>query len=111
MPRCNPRAVTEAVQHIRALKDSLDALEPVLTETGLEDQDTGIDAAMDHRIPRDASPLLLRHARRRLLLYVAWLHDEATPQHRSWADDETGRAIRRLVEVQAAAKTARAKLH
>jgi hypothetical protein len=62
MVRSNSRTLTESVKHIRelidcigALKDCLDTLEPVLTETSLQDQDTNIDAAMDHRIPLDAS--------------------------------------------------------
>ena len=111
MRRNNPYALTETVRYLCALRERLDAIEPVLTEISLEDPKSDIDAAMDHRIARDASPLLLRKAQRCLLLYIAWLHDEVAPQHRSWAEDETRRAVRRLVEVQAAAKTARAKPH
>ena len=66
---------------------------------------------MDYRITREASPQLLHQAQRQLLLYIGWLHEEAAPMHRSWAVDEIGRGVRRLVEVQAAAKIARAKLH
>ena len=61
--------------------------------------------------PRDVSPEILRQAQRCLLAYIGWLVDDAPARHPSWAEDELQRALRRLVEVQAAAKTARAKLH
>ena len=84
---------------------------PALTEQNLADPDEGIDAAMDYRIPRDASTDMLRQARRRLHTYIAWLLDEALPGHRSWANDEVQRAVRRLVELEMAERAIRPKLH
>jgi hypothetical protein len=89
MPRSNPRSLSETDRHIGALRDflgslrgGLDALEPVLTERSLEDPNTDIDAAMDHRVTREASPLLLRQAQRQLLLY--WLASQRSRTHASF---------------------------
>ncbi len=111
MPRSNPRTLTARSRIFGAPQACLAMPEPTLTEKSLADPDTGFDAAMDYCIPRDASPPLLRQAERCLLGYIAWLQDEAMPQHRSWANDEIQRAVRRVVEVRTAAKAARARLH
>ena len=84
--------------------------EPVLTEQHLADPDESFDAAMDYLLPR-GSPETLRQAQRFLLTYIGWLVDEAPAQYPSWAKDELQRAVRRLVEVEAAAKSAVPRLH
>ncbi len=94
-----------------ALRELRDAVAPVLSARELGDPEKSVDAAMDHRLPRDASPELLRQAKRCLLEYIGWLLKEARVSHPSWAKDEVQRVVRRLVEVQAAAKGAQPKLH
>ncbi len=42
--------------------------------------------------------------------YVAWLDKEALPRHPSFAKDEINRAVRRLAELEVAAKAARQTL-
>ncbi|MGD1038158.1 MAG: hypothetical protein ABR878_13475 [Roseiarcus sp.] len=126
MPRTNPRPVTAKYGTIVALSDALEMMEralieqsvtepemlgSALTERNVADPDEGIDAAMDYRIPRDASTEMLRQARRCLHAYIAWLLDEALPGHRSWANDEVQRAVRRLVELEMAERAARPRLH
>ena len=96
---------------VLALPDVSETLEPMLTEQDFADADQSVDAAMDNLLPRNASPEILRQAQRCLLAYIGWLVDDAPARHPSWAEDELQRALRRLVEVQAAAKTACAKLH
>ena len=93
------------------LPDILEMPGAVLTEQNLADPNQSVDAAMDDRLACDASPEILRQAQRCLLGYIAWLLDEAPARHPSWAEDELQRALRRLVEVQIAAKTACQKLH
>ncbi len=91
--------------------DIVEHVDPVLSENDLMDPNLEVDACMDHRIPADASAVLLYEAQRRLLRYIAWLGAEASPRHPSFAQDEINRAVRRLVELELAAKTARPTLH
>lgn len=76
---------------------------PALTEQSLADPEESLHAAMDYALPLDRNPEVLRHAQRCLLTYIGWLVDEAPAQYPSWAKDELQRAVRRLVEVEAAA--------
>ena len=96
---------------VLALPDVSETLEPVLTEQDFADADQSVDAAMDHLLPRNASPEILRQTQRHLLSYIGWLLDDAPARYRSWAKDELRRAMRRLVEVQTAAKAACPSLH
>ena len=54
---------------------------------------------------------MLRQAQGRLFKYLAWLFEEASARHPSWAEDEANRAVRRLVELEAAERIARAPIH
>ena len=49
---------------------------------------------------------VLRQAQRCLFRYIAWLDKEALPRHPSFARDEINRAVRRLAELEVAAKAA-----
>lgn len=111
MARASPHALTAKPRTILTLPNVRELRGPVLTEQNLADPDEGIDAAMDYWIPPDASRETLRQAQRRLFVHIAWLLDEALPGHPSWARDEMRRAVRRLVELQAASKNSRPKLH
>jgi hypothetical protein len=84
---------------------------PAFSENDLAAPDRAVDSAMDHWIPSSASPEMLRQAQRCLLKYVAWLYEEALPRRPSSAPDEINRAVRRLVELQVAARSARPTLH
>jgi len=96
---------------VLALPDVSETLGPVLTEQDFADADQSVDAAMDYLLPRNASPEILRQAQRHLLSYIGWLLDDAPAQYPSWAKDELYRALRRLVELQTAAKAACPALH
>jgi hypothetical protein len=76
---------------------------PALTEQSLADPEESLHAAMDYVLPLDRNPEVLRHAQRCLLTNIGWLVDEAPAQCPSWAKDELQRAVRGLVEVEAAA--------
>lgn len=84
---------------------------PVLSEADLEDPACGVDAAMDHLIPIGASPEMLRQAQGRLFKYLAWLFKEVSARHPSGAEDGANRAVRRLVELEAAERIARAPIN
>ena len=89
-----------------------EAPQPVLTEQNLSDPDESFDAAMDYLFPQDGNAEIMRQAQRCLLTYIDWLVDEAPARYPSWAKDELQRAVRRLIEVDAAAaKTACRTLH
>lgn len=105
------RSLIAKYMTLLARLDIVERVEPVLSENDLVDPDHEVDACMDHRIPAGASVDLLRQAQRRLLRYIAWLGEEALPRHPSFARDEINRAVRRLVELELAAKTARPTLH
>ncbi len=94
-----------------ARRDVVALTGPVLSEADLADPDRDVDAAMDHRIPVGASAEMLRQAQRRLFRYLAWLFEEASARHPSWAEDETNRALRRLVALEAAERIAQATRH
>jgi hypothetical protein len=96
---------------VLSLPDVSETLEPVLTEQDFADADQSVDAAMDYLLPRNASPEILRQTQRHLLSYIGWLLDDAPARYPSWAKDELRRAMRRLVEVQTAAKAACPSLH
>ena len=88
---------------VLTLPDVSETLGPVLTEQDFADPDQGVDAAMDYLLPCNASPEILRQMQRCLLAYIGWLVDDAPARHPSWAKDELQRALRRLVEAEAAA--------
>jgi len=111
MSRSRSHSFTVTLRVVLVLPDVLEMPGAVLTEQNLADPNQSVDAAMDDRLARDASPEILRQAQRCLLAYIAWILDEALALHPSWAEDELQRALRRLVEVQTAAETACAKLH
>jgi hypothetical protein len=94
-----------------APRDLVVLIGPALSENDLADPDRDVDAAMDHWIPSSAGLEMLGQAQRCLFKYVAWLYEEALPRHPSWAPDEINRALRRLVELQVAARSARPRLH
>jgi hypothetical protein len=85
-------------------------VDPVLSENDFADPDHEVDASMDHRIPGGASAEMLRQAQRCLFRYIAWLEKEALPRHPSFAKDEINRAVRRLAELEVAARAARPTL-
>ena len=111
MSRSQSYNFTVTFRGVLVLSEIEDMPEPPLTEQNLADPEKCVDAAMDDRLTHDASPEILRQAQRCLLGYIAWIQDEALARHPSWAEDELQRALRRLVEVQMAAKTACQKLH
>jgi hypothetical protein len=108
MSRSRSHSFTVTFRVVVTLPDVVDIPGPALSEQNLANPDKSVDAAMDDLLARDASPEILHQAQRCLLAYIGWLVDDAPARHPSW---ELQRALRRLVEVQAAAKTARAKLH
>ena len=109
MAQTNPCPRTTSYRSI-FLRDCIcEMLGPELTEQQLTDPDQAIDAAMDCRISRNASPELLRQTERTLFEYIAWLLDRALPLHPSWVDDQIRRAISRLVELKMLAKSAHPK--
>ena len=85
-------------------------IDPVLSENDFADPDLEIDASMDHRIPGSASAEMLRQAQRCLFRYIGWLEKKALPGHPSFAKDEINRAVRRLSELEVAARVARPTL-
>ena len=111
MSRSRSHSFAVTFRVVVVLPDVVDMPGPALSEQNLADPDKSVDAAMDDLLPHDVSPEILRLAQRCLLAYIGWLVDDAPARHPSWAEDELQRALRRLVEVQAAAKTACAKLH
>ncbi len=111
MARSNTHAFATKTGKTFVFPDPRDLFGRVLTEQNLADPDYGFDAAMDDRIPCDASPEMLRQAEHCLFNYLAWLLDVALPRHPSWTEDEVGRAVLRLVKIRAAAKVARPKFH
>jgi len=97
--------------HVVVAPPECEMPEPALTEEDLADPEESVNAAMDHELPRDGSPEILSQTQRCLLMYIGWLVDEAPARYPSWAKDELQRAVRRLVEVQTAAKRACPRLH
>jgi hypothetical protein len=91
-------------------RDIVEQADPALSENDFADPDLEVDASMDHRIPGGASAEMLRQAQRCLFRYIAWLDKEALPRHPSFAKDEINRAVRRLAELEIAAKAARPTL-
>ena len=102
---------TVTIRVVVTLPEDCETSGPLLTEKNLSDPDESADAAMDYRLPRDANPEILCQAQRTLIFYIGWLLDEAPARYPSWAKDELQRGVRRLVEVETAAKTARPGLH
>jgi hypothetical protein len=111
MARSRSQSFTVTVRVVLAMPDISESLEPALTEQNLADPDESVDAAMDYRLPRDVRPEILRQAQRHLLAYIGWLLNDAPARYPSWAKDELCRAMRRLVELQTAAKNACPPLH
>ena len=103
--------LTAKLTALLAPRDLVALIGPALSENDLADPERGVDAAMDHWIPASASLEMLGQAQRCLFKYLAWLYEEALPRHPSWAPDEINRALRRLVELQVAARSARPRLH
>jgi hypothetical protein len=110
MALCSSRRKTRLVALLKP-REIVALTGPALSEADLADPDRELDAAMDHWIPSTASRETLRQAERRLVNYVAWLQEEASARHPSWAEDEVNRALRRLVELQAAERAARPPMH
>ena len=110
MTQATARSLIAKTLTLLARLDAVERIAPVLSENDLADPDLAIDASMDHRIPGDASADLLRQAQRCLFGYIAWLDKEALPRHPSFATDEINRAVRRLAELEVAAKAARPTL-
>ena len=106
MSRSRTHSFIVRLHVVIALPDVCEMPEPALTAEDLADPEESVNAAMDHELPRDGSPEILRQTQRCLLIYIGWLVDEAPAQYPSWAKDELQRAMRRLVEVQTAAKSA-----
>jgi hypothetical protein len=96
---------------VLAPRDLVALIGPELSENDLANPDRDVDAAMDHWIPSTASLEMLGQAQRCLFKYVAWLYEEASPRHPSWTPDEINRALKRLVELQIAARSTRPTLH
>ncbi len=111
MPGPNRNTLVTKTSKTFIFRDTGELFGRVLTEQNLADPDNGFDAAMDDRVPCDASPEMLRQTERCLFNYLAWLLDEALPRHPSWTEDEVRRAVLRLVKIRAAAKAARPKIH
>lgn len=111
MAQDSSRRLTEKLIALLEPRDIVELIGPALSVTDLADPDRNVDAAMDHWIPSGASPEMLRQAQRCLLEYVAWLREEALPRHPCWAKDEVGRALRRLVELEAAVRAAEPTIH
>jgi hypothetical protein len=110
MIQATARSLIAKTLTLLARLDAVERIAPVLSENDLADPDLEIDASMDHRIPGNASADLLRQAQRCLFRYIAWLDNEALPRHPSFAKDEISRAVRRLAELEVAAKAARQTL-
>jgi hypothetical protein len=108
MSRSRTHSFTVTLHVVVAPSEVYEMPEPALD---LADPDESVNAAMDHELPHDGSPEILRQTQRCLLMYTGWLVDEAPAQYPSWAKDELQRAMRRLVEVQTAAKRACPRLH
>jgi len=111
MSRSRTHSFTVTLHVVVAPSKDCEMPGPALTEQDLVDPDESVNAAMDYELPRDGSPEILRQTQRCLLIYIGWLVDEAPAQYPSWAKDELQRAMRRLVEVQTAAKSACPRLH
>jgi hypothetical protein len=111
MSRSYSHSFTVTVRVVLGPPDGWETPEPVLTEQDLADPGQSVDAAMDYVLPPDGNPEILSHAERCLVAYIGWLLDDAPARYPSWAKDELQRALRRLVEVERAAKTARPKLN
>jgi hypothetical protein len=111
MPRYRSYSFNVRVCVDLTLSDVVETSWPTLSEQSLADPDESVDAAMDYRLPTDGHPETLRQAQRCLLVYIGWLLDDAWARYPSWAEDELQRALRRLVEVQAATRAVRPRLH
>ena len=111
MAQAGSSQYTAKLVALLAPHDLVALIGPALSENDLADPDQDVDAAMDHWIPSSAGLEMLGQAQRCLFKYVAWLYEEALPRHPSWAPDEINRALRRLVELQVAARSARPRLH
>jgi hypothetical protein len=111
MSRSRLHGFTVTLEVVVAPPDVWENPGPTLTEQNLADPDESFDAVMDYLLPQDGNAEILRQAQRRLLTYICWLMDEAPIQYPSWAKDELQRAVRRLVEVEAAANGACRTLH
>jgi hypothetical protein len=109
MSRSHSQNFTVTVRVALAQPDVAESLGPLLTEQALANPGESVDAAMDYGLPHDGDPEILRQAQRCLLAYIGWLLDEAPARYPSWAKDELQRAVRRLVEVEAATAKAKAK--
>jgi len=110
MSRSRSHSFTMTLRLVLAPLDVEEILEPALTELDLADPDQNVNAAMDYVLPQGNSEIL-RQAQRCLLAYIGWLVDDAPARYPSWAKDELGRAMRRLVEMEALAERARPQLH
>ena len=102
MTQATARSLIAKTLTLLARLDAVEQIAPVLSENDLADPDLEIDASMDHRIPGNASADLLPRR--------SGVYSEHCPRHPSFAKDEINRAVRRLAELEVAAKAARQTL-